>query len=165
MVLAAGVDLAVKRPSALAIFDGSNFWTKFLDNEALAPTLGALRPELVAVDAPLEVPEGTWREVDLVARKAGLKVLPPGWRGMRALAEEGKRLREELVGRGIKVIETFPAPLRKLVGLPFEGDLLDAALCALTAYKCLRKECYYVRASDGEMALPVEAALGKSVIF
>ena len=150
-MLVAGVDLAATRPSALALYDGANFFLRYYDNETLVNVLKAVRPSLVALDAPLSLPSGPWRDVDLKAKKRGIKVLPPGWKGMRKLTEVGTKLKSELEGAGIRVVETFPAPLRKVFRLPFEGDLRDAALCALVAFECERGSCFCVEGEDGSM--------------
>ncbi len=161
-MLVAGVDLAVRRPSALALYDGANAFVKYCENETLIHLLKALRPSLVAIDAPLSVPNGPWRKVDLKAKRMGLKVLPPGWKGMRRLAETGKRLKEELEGSGIRTLETFPASVRRLWRVPLEGDLRDALLCAMTAYRCLKGLCYCVKEDDGEICIPKEVIYSKT---
>ena len=164
MLLVAGVDLAVRRPSALSLFDGSNFVTSYYTNEELKEVLKALRPQLVAIDAPLTATVGAWRKVDLKAKRFGLKPLPPGWRGMRKLTEAGTALREELESAGLRTLETLPSAVRRSYPSVSEGDLRDAELCALVAYLCFLGKCFIIEEDDGRIAVPYEALLGRELL-
>ena len=153
-LLCAGVDLAVKRPSALCI---TRFpvvtYLNFVTDEEMINMLRYLEVQVVALDSPLSLPKGPWREVDLEARKRGLKVLPPGWRGMRKLTEKGIRIKEVLERYGITVIETFPSAMKvPLVHtFPEQKDLLDAAKACSAACAYVKGTAKLIKAKDGEI--------------
>jgi len=120
--IAAGVDLAAKptRPTGLAILSRDLLATFTLraDREIL-DLLQAERPDVVAIDAPLSMPEGEYlREADREMIRMGLRVLPPGLGPMRALTERGIRLARELRSRGFSVIEVHPRSSAKILGVP-----------------------------------------------
>ncbi len=150
--LCAGVDLAVRRPSALCI---TRFpivtYLGFVNDEELINMIRFLEVQVVAIDAPLSLPEGPWRKVDLEAKRRGLKVLPPGWKGMRKLTEKGIRIKRILESYGIEVIETFPSAMRvPLVhAFPEQKDMLDSAKACSTACAYAKGLAKSVRAEDG----------------
>lgn len=152
--LVAGIDLAVRRPSALCIAKPPIvLYISFVRNEYIPLLLSGLGVRVVAIDSPLSKPKGPWRRVDVLARKAGLKVLPPGWRGMRVLTEEGIRMKEELERKEIEVIETFPravkGELRYVYAYVEDRDLKDSLKACAVAYAYVLGEVKVVKAEDG----------------
>ena len=153
-VICAGIDLAVRRPSALCI---TRFpivlYLGFVTDEELINIIRLLGVQVVAIDAPLSLPERAWRKVDLEAKKHGQKVLPPGWKGMRKLTEKGIRVKESLERYGIEVIETFPSAVKvPLVhAFPEQKDLLDSVKACSVACAYAKGLARSVRAEDGEI--------------
>ena len=140
-------------------------------------------PSIVAIDAPLTLPrEGyakSMRECDRALRRMGLKPLPLTLRSMRLLTLRGIRLRRRLEDRGFRVIEVFPTGAQKILGistkrdgverlredlrrlglknLPIDvdGDILDAATCALIGILHLKGLCIEVGdPEEGVIVMP-----------
>jgi len=142
MIRVVGVDLAVKRKSTAAFLVGcellgvSNYWFP-----ELIELIIAWRPNVVAVDAPLsEPPTGSiQRDVEVIARRIGLRLLPPGMGPMRLLTKLGIAMVEALSGIS-EVIEVHPSSSAKLLRIDrrrlaqfFNNtDAADAYLSALT---------------------------------
>ncbi|MCG3108216.1 hypothetical protein L3N51_00497 [Metallosphaera sp. J1] len=144
-----GVDLAVKRKSAVAVMDGDMITVTFIDSddEIVDMCKGA---SVVAVDAPLTTAKG-FREVDRLFLSRGLRVFPPSF--ISSLTERGIRL-----SRRLRAIETHPTSSLKLLGWDWRAisgnkDEADAVVCALTANLWLRGRTLAFRASDGEIYL------------
>jgi len=177
-----GIDLAGSEanPSGWAVLDGLEVRTAILraDDELIEATLGA-RPALVAIDAPLSLPEeGYMRKVDRELHRLGFPVLPPMFPAMKKLTLRGIRLAQELQALGLEVIEVHPASTRKALGLPvkgrkavqeallalgLKGDLearslsiheLDAVTAALTAALHLLGLTVLVGDEEGRICLP-----------
>ena len=177
-----GIDLAgaEKNPSGWAALEGLRARTALLaSDEEIVEATARTSPDLVAIDAPLTLPEvGYAREVDKAMHRLGLHVLPPLFPAMKALTLRGIRLSEALRARGLSVVEVHPASTRKVLGLPvkgrasiqaallelgLKGDLeerelsiheLDAITAALTASLHLLGLSEAVRAHDGEIIIP-----------
>ncbi len=177
-----GIDRAgaEKNPSGWAALEGLRARTALLaSDEEIVEATARTSPDLVAIDAPLTLPEvGYAREVDKAMHRLGLHVLPPLFPAMKALTLRGIRLSEALRARGLSVIEVHPASTRKVLGLPvkgrasiqaallelgLKGDLeerelsiheLDAITAALTASFHLLGLSEAVRAHDGEIIIP-----------
>ncbi len=137
----------------------------FTDNEILG-LIRSLIPissrVVVAIDAPLSFPKnGFIRDVDKKMISLGLRVLPPGLKGMKLLTGRAIKLCNELRSIGIEVIETHPRSVLKSSGcldveslleklnierktVAFQGhkDLTDAVLAAIAAF-CLDHGCSY----------------------
>jgi len=112
-----GIDLAGKpeRPSGWALLRGRMVTVKelYADDEILSETLGA-KPALVAIDAPLTLPErGALRKADREMQRRGYPVLPPLFPAMRELTLRAIRLTEALRREQVRVIEVHPASGRK----------------------------------------------------
>ncbi|MEM4955325.1 MAG: DUF429 domain-containing protein, partial [Metallosphaera sp.] len=92
-----GIDLAVKRKSAVATIDNNVIAVSFLDtdDEILEKCKEAT---VVALDAPLTSARG-YREVDRLLLSRGLRVFPPSF--ISSLTERGIRL-----SRRLRAIET-----------------------------------------------------------
>jgi predicted nuclease with RNAse H fold len=87
-----------------------------LDDEDIINLIDKKKPEVISIDAPLSLPDNTWREVDIKIRELLREIdpstikwmLPPyKLKQMRVLTYRGIHLRE-LIGNKIEVIETHP---------------------------------------------------------
>jgi len=112
-----GIDLAGRpeRPSGWALLRGRRVTVKelYADNEILSETLGA-NPALVAIDAPLTLPEhGALRRADREMQRRGYPVLPPLFPAMKELTLRAIRLTKVLRREQVGVIEVHPASSRK----------------------------------------------------
>lgn len=161
MEVVAGVDLAVKRPSAIALFSGCDLlaYASALGVEDLVNALRVFRPAAVAVDAPLSKPSGGHlRDVEVELRRLGYRLLPPLLGGMAQLTERGIELARAL-GNAIEVHpRTSMAAMEISAGYiksrykPPTADHLDAVAAALTALSYLAGK--YKRI--GPFILPLE---------
>ena len=108
-------------------------------DEALLEAIERASPALVAIDAPLGLPEGRcctdqtcecarhgiMREVDRVCAAAGYRPFPTLLPSMVKLTERGIRLYEELTARGHEVIEVYPGMAQDILGIPRKGSGID----------------------------------------
>jgi predicted nuclease with RNAse H fold len=148
-MLVAGVDLSVRRPSAVAVLEGCEVLYLALadSDDDIITTASLMRPAVVAVDAPLSYPpEGRGlREVERELRRMGFKLLPPLMGPMRRLTDRGVGLSSRL---GAEVIEIHPLTSMKAMGVTRgfllrrlgvgHRDLVDAFAAALTAVAYIR---------------------------
>jgi predicted nuclease with RNAse H fold len=144
-----GIDLAVKRKSAVGVLIGNRIRIYFVSTDDKILEL-CLKAKVTAIDSPLSYSKG-FREVDREMLKLGLKVLPPSF--MQSLVERAIRLSKK-----IKVIETHPTSSMRLIGLNWRDyasvkDEFDAVLCAITAYLYDNNMAKVVKAEDGEIYL------------
>jgi len=119
-----GIDLAGKpeRPSGWALLRGRTVTVKelYADGEILFETFGA-KPALVAIDAPLTLPErGALREAGREMQGRGYPVLPPLFPAMKVLTLRAIRMTEALRGEQVRVIEVHPASSRKALQMPLK---------------------------------------------
>ncbi|MFB6490066.1 MAG: DUF429 domain-containing protein [Thermoproteus sp. AZ2] len=146
-MIVVGVDLAVKRPSALAALRGCELlaYASAMEVEEIAEAARLFKPAVVAVDAPLTRPEGGYlRDVEVELRRLGYRVLPPLLGGMAQLTEKGIRLAAALGN----AVEVHPTTSIRAMGLskralaakyrPPTEDHLDAVAAALTALAYLK---------------------------
>jgi len=107
-----GIDLAGREtnPSGFAVISDGRLRTGLIySDEEIENLCAQERPDVVAIDAPLSLPErGGLREADASLIKRGFRVLPPALGGMKSLTERGMRLTSELRAKGVKVIEIHP---------------------------------------------------------
>jgi len=174
-----GVDLAGNeaRPTGIAIIVDRQAYLKVIyTNDELISLTIRLNPTVIAIDAPLTRPmKGeAIRMVDKLMLNLGFRVLPPGFPGMIMLTERGIKLKKNLEEMGVKVIETHPSSAIKALGLKGRDEFLnfminagfyisgqinkhtiDALTAAYTALSHLSGKCFYVKAYDGEIALPI----------
>ncbi|AEA13137.1 hypothetical protein TUZN_1671 [Thermoproteus uzoniensis 768-20] len=142
----AGVDLAVVRPSAIAVLDDCELvaYLSAMELEEIVSALSPYRPAVVAVDAPLSKPDGWLRDVERELRKLGYRLLPPLLGPMARLTERGIQL-AQMLGNAIEV---HPKTSLRAMGLdpqlvysryrPPTKDHFDAVLAALTALAYLK---------------------------
>jgi len=119
-----GIDLAghPERPTGWALLKEKWVAVKELysDDEILFAAINA-KPALVAIDAPLTLPEhGAIRKADQEMHRRGYHVLPPLFRAMKELTLRAIHLTEELKVEKIKVIEVHPTSTRKALQMPLK---------------------------------------------
>ncbi len=137
-----GIDLAGKEenPTGFCVLRASGAKTKkvFTDEEILQE-IRKLKPQVVAIDAPLWLPKPgvAWRIGEILLMQRGFRPLSLLLPSMRMLALRAKNLAREIRKMGIEVIEVFAGASEKILGLKKERgkskDEYDALLCALTA--------------------------------
>ncbi|AAY79542.1 DUF429 domain-containing protein [Sulfolobus acidocaldarius] len=143
-----GIDLAVKRPSTIAVFENTLIYVSDVvtDGEILSGCSGS---KIIAIDSPLSMSKG-FRKVDRLMIKNGFRVLPPSW--MKGLVERAIRLNSIL---NAEVIETHPTSSEKNINLNWKDvgakkkDELDAVICALVAYFKDKGNILKIEAEDG----------------
>ena len=142
--LALGIDLrsGPRYPTGLAVLDAGRRCVRVgivrTDEEILA-AVAVTRPALVAIDAPLALPEGRdcagptcacarfgiMRAVDRVAARAGYRPFPALLSSMVRLTLRGIALREQLTAAGVAVVEVFPGMTQDVLGIPRKGAGID----------------------------------------
>ena len=76
-----------------------------------------LKPKLVSIDSPLNLPaRGRFRDCDIMLKKHGMSPLPPAMPSMRMLVERAIILTNILSSLGIRYIETFPSGAIRMLG-------------------------------------------------
>jgi hypothetical protein len=126
-----GLDLAgvETRPSGLCFLEGMMAETSLVyENEELLRRIEESRREVVAIDAPLSLPEGRrsieqrtkvhLRECDKELLRRGIKFFPVTLGPMRKLTERGIKLRRTLENGGFRVIEVYPGGAQDILGIP-----------------------------------------------
>ncbi len=71
---------------------------------------------VAGIDAPL-TPATKLRDCDRELLKMGIKLFPPGWRGMQIIAEKGMAIARELRQKGVEVYEVYPYATRKILSI------------------------------------------------
>jgi len=108
-------------------------------DEAILEAVAAHRPALVAIDAPLALPEGRhcadrtcacaaagiMREVDRIAAREGYRPFPALLPSMVHLTLRGIALRERLQADAYRVVEVYPGMTQDVLGIPRKGAGLD----------------------------------------
>ncbi len=175
-LLVAGVDLSAGGRTGFALVEVGRGGPVLLESytlgfrEAAWLTVSA-GIAAAAVDSPLShATLRAWRLVDLVGRRLGLRLLPPGWRGMRRLVDAALYYTSVALNAGVVVIETHPSSAVRVAGCrdaaelvekcygavldePRGRDELDAAVAGCVAY-CFVAGCYArVEAVDGSIWL------------
>lgn len=127
-----GVDLHIKRPSIICVFE--NFFASFIESENEVEEIIHLRPEIVVMDAPLSI-EFPFRRFERELMRFGYKFLPLSMRSMRALAEKAIEIKKALEKKNIKVFETHPGSLSKKISVNIgEKDKRDSFICAFMGF-------------------------------
>jgi len=108
-------------------------------DDAILDAIEAAAPRIVAIDAPLALPEGRdcadptcacaaagiMRDVDRLAARAGYRPYPTLLPSMVKLTLRGIALRETLEARGYEVLETYPGMVQDVLGIPRKGAGVD----------------------------------------
>ena len=127
-----GIDLSAseKRASGWAVLIGKRAKTLRLktDKDLVNETI-KMKPDLIAIDAPLSLPKGRdcisdlcqcrkfgiTRECERKLRRRGIKIFPCLIKSMQPLTERGIKLRKGFESRGFKVIETYPGAAQDIL--------------------------------------------------
>ncbi len=160
----AGVDLSVRRRSALSVLDLKER-VLILKEVNFKDLLKELRfVDIVSVDSPLSY-KPPFRDFEKKMISRGFRLLPLSLRGMMSLANLGRSLMMDLSFQGVAVLETHPSSAIKVAGPPdppegFEcliklgKDLRDSLICLLTSYAFIRRKLIAFRGNDGILVLP-----------
>ncbi|MEM2009683.1 MAG: DUF429 domain-containing protein [Thermosphaera sp.] len=174
MVVFAGLDLSASplRPSGFASINDDREMLSLdlvFDDSEIVDAILTLKPVLVAVDAPLTFTGKPFRNVDKALIRAGYKVFPSTWRGMKELVERALKIKESLIIT--RFIETHPSSALKSSGCGNYGNLLrafglknppeniknkhlvDALIASLVSYLSYRSISTVIREDDGEIHL------------
>jgi len=166
----AGVDLAVKKPSAYAIakFSGESrqcFKLGKISNSNLVKIVS--KADLIVVDAPLHPPYKGFRRVESKARKYyGAKLLPGGTPGIRELSRMGYSLLTLMAEAGRVIVETHPGSVRralKILESTADKDIVDAILSLATGLCLLEGNAFTINDIDGFIVLAGEECRGKII--
>jgi len=130
-IVVASLDLAGsrERPTGACLLRGSRAKTALLyADEAVLDFVRAGRPDLVTIDAPLNLPPGRraiadhngehFRPCDLEMRKWGIPFFPITLGPMRELTTRGILLRGRIMRDGFPVREMYPGGAQDLWRLP-----------------------------------------------
>ena len=135
--LTVGIDLRsqARYPTGVAVLDASLRLRRLgivRHDEELIDLVEEIAPALVAIDAPLGLPEGRccadtacecarfgiMREVDRACAAAGYRPFPTLLPSMVRLTVRGIALRESLQRRGVPVVEVYPGMTQDILGIP-----------------------------------------------
>ena len=134
---ALGIDLrsGPRYPTGLAVLDASRrlrLLATVRTDEQIEAAVERFRPTIVAIDAPLGLPEGRccadpacpcaehgiMREVDRVCAAAGYRPFPTLLPSMVGLTLRGIALSQRLLAAGERVIEVYPGMAQDVLGIP-----------------------------------------------
>lgn len=101
-------------------------------DEEIEAAVARWRPALIAIDAPLALPEGRccaeltcecarfgiYREIDRICARLGYRPFPTLLPSMVRLTLRGSALRERLVAAGEQVVEVYPGMVQDILGIP-----------------------------------------------
>jgi predicted nuclease with RNAse H fold len=180
-----GIDLAgaSNNPTGWAVWINKRVSACHLyDDEQILKCSTECEPDLIAIDSPLSLPkEGAMRKADKEMYKRGYPVFPPRFPAMERLTLRAMKLTQQMVGRGLKVIEVHPASTRKALKMPtkdwnkiqeifirlgLKGDIetraltpheIDAVTASLTGYLHLQGKIESVgNHEEGYIVVPVK---------
>ncbi len=140
-----GVDLrsGPRYPTGLAVLDARlrlHELRTVRDDEQIVDAVERCRPAIIAIDAPLGLPEGRccadpacacavhgiMREVDRVCASAGFRPFPALLPSMVGLTLRGIALHQRLSDAGWTVIEVYPGMAQDVLGIPRKRSGVDA---------------------------------------
>jgi len=170
-MIVVGLDLAgvEDRPSGFCVLEDMNAKTCIIyTDEEILQKIRALKPDVIAIDAPLSLPPGRTsieertdmhlRKCDRELLKRGIKILPITLGGMRKLTQRGIRLKRLLEAEGFRVIEVYPGGAQDVLGIPRKSRGRTPLLEGLKklGIRGLRKKM-----SDHELDAVTSAFVGK----
>lgn len=149
-MLVVGLDLAGSpaRPTGFCIFRGMRAETRVVySDEEIIKDIEEVKPEIIAIDAPLSLPDGRksiedrnnvhLRECDRELLKRKIKFFPVTLGPMRKLTERGIRLKKILENKGYKVIEVYPGGAQDILNIPRKQKGLDKLINGLKKLKII----------------------------
>lgn len=126
-----GVDLAgvPHRPTGLCVLRGLKAKTFLVySNSHILERAEKEKPDLIAIDAPLDLPPGRktiedrngehYRSCDIELRRRKIPFFPITLGPMRKLTERGIELRRELEHRDFRVVEIYPGGAQDIWRIP-----------------------------------------------
>ncbi len=139
-----GIDLAgvETRPTGFCILQGLSAHTNvlFTDKDVIEKTF-AVKPLIVAIDAPLYLPPGRisledrtgphLRQSDRELLKMGIKFFPATLGPMRKLTARGIKLRKVFEKARLRVIEAYPGGAQDVLGIPRKQHGMAGLLAGL----------------------------------
>lgn len=144
-LIAFGIDLrsGPRYPTGIAAMDANRRCHSIAiarTDKAILDAIEACAPRVIAIDAPLALPEGRdcvdqacacaaagiMRDVDRVAAREGYRPFPALLPSMVQLTLRGIALRETLENRGYEVIETYPGMTQDVLGIPRKRAGIDS---------------------------------------
>jgi predicted nuclease with RNAse H fold len=142
--LVLGIDLrsGPRYPTGVALLDATcrcRHLAIVREDKDLLALVETHRPNLVAIDAPLALPEGRccanpacacavngiMREVDRIAAREGYRPFPALLPSMVKMTLRGIGLRERLQANGYAVIESYPGMTQDVLGIPRKRGGVD----------------------------------------
>ncbi len=139
-----GIDLrsGARYPTGLAVLDLDRrlrLLTTIRTDEEIEAAVARWRPDLIAIDAPLGLPEGRCctdktcecarfgisREIDRLCAALGYRPFPTLLPSMIGLTLRGSALAGRLVERGERVVEVYPGMVQDILGIPRKQAGLD----------------------------------------
>lgn len=116
-------------------------------DEAIEAAVARWRPALIAIDAPLALPEGRccaettcecarfgiYREIDRICAALGYRPFPTLLPSMVKLTLRGSALAERLLAAGERVVEVYPGMVQDILGIPRKRAGLDGLTRGLRA--------------------------------
>jgi predicted nuclease with RNAse H fold len=126
-----GLDLAgvESRPTGLCLLRDMKAQTYLVyEDEEVLKKIERMRPEVVAIDAPLSLPAGResieqrtnvhLRECDKELLRRGIRFFPVTLGPMRKLTSRGISVRRTLEDKHFRVIEVYPGGAQDVLGIP-----------------------------------------------
>lgn len=126
-----GLDLAgsPRRPTGVCLLRALEAETSIrFDDAEIEAWAAAARPDLITIDAPLNLPPGRtsfedrngehYRPCDLELRARGIPFFPITLGPMRALTLRGISLKKTFEKRGLRVLEMYPGGAQDVWGIP-----------------------------------------------
>src|SRR5258708_541230 len=132
-----GLDLrsGPRYPTGLAVLDADRRLRQLAvvrTDDQIEAAIERWRPALIAIDAPLALPEGRccadttcecarfgiFREIDRLCAALGYRPFPTLLPSMVGLTLRGSALAARLLGRGERVLEVYPGMVQDILGIP-----------------------------------------------
>jgi uncharacterized protein len=132
-----GLDLrsGPRYPTGLAVLDADRRLRQLAvvrTDEQIEAAIDGWRPALIAIDAPLALPEGRccaettcecarfgiFREIDRLCAALGYRPYPTLLPSMVGLTLRGSALAARLLERGERVLEVYPGMVQDILGIP-----------------------------------------------
>lgn len=140
-----GIDLAgsLKRNTGICTLRGKTItsWATVFADEEILDFVERAKPDLVAIDAPLNLPPGRktmddrngehFRVCDRELHRRGIRFFPITLGPMRSLTLRGIALKKKLKRKGYEVIEMYPGAAQDVWGIPRKQEGLGKLLRGL----------------------------------
>jgi predicted nuclease with RNAse H fold len=140
-----GIDLAgvAHRPSGICLLKKGGARTMLLsEDDEIVSFARETRPDLIAIDAPLNLPPGRrsmadrngshYRPCDLELRRRKIPFFPITLGPMRKLTERGIGLKRRLEEEGLRVVEIYPGGAQDIWRIPRAGRSREGLRRGLT---------------------------------